>query len=217
MSSIKAVLFDLDGTLVDTAPDLIHALNLLLAENGYPETPAAAVVNHVSGGSRAIIKAGLGDACEDALVSQLQPRYLELYQAHLSRSSQLFEGMEKVLNTLEKRNLPWGVVTNKPQFLTQPLLRALGLDKRCCAVISGDTTARAKPHPDPLYEACRHCQINAANCLYIGDDLRDIQAGNSAGMTTLAATWGYYLPEDRIEDWPAQALLDKPEEILHWL
>lgn len=217
MNNIEAVLFDLDGTLVDTAPDLINALNLLLTENHYPEAPVASVVNHISGGSQAIIQAGLGKASNDTLIKQLQPRYLELYQSNLSRHSQLFEGMEDVLKALENRGLPWGVVTNKPQYLTQALMRTMELDKRCCAVISGDTTEYAKPHPEPLFEACRRCDVLAEKCLYIGDDLRDIQAGNSAGMITLSAAWGYYLPEDKIEQWPAQALLQKPEEILHWL
>lgn len=217
MSKIEAVLFDLDGTLVDTAPDLIHALNLLLTENNYPEAALASVVNHVSGGSHAIIQAGLGKASDDTLIKQLQPRYLELYQLNISRHSRLFDGMESVLDTLESRGLPWGVVTNKPQFLTQALMKEMALDKRCCAVISGDTTKHAKPHPEPLFEACKRCEVLAEKCLYIGDDLRDIQAGNSAGMVTLSAAWGYYLPEDKIEQWPAQALLRRPKEILHWL
>lgn len=217
MSSIEAVLFDLDGTLVDTAPDLIHALNLLLVENSYPEVAIARVMPYVSGGSYAIIQAGLGEASNDALIKQLQPRYLELYKTNISRHSTLFEGMKEVLDTLEKRGLPWGVVTNKPHFLTEILMKEMALDKRCCAVVSGDTTEHAKPHPEPLYEACKRCGILAENCLYIGDDLRDVQAGNSAGMVTLSAAWGYYRPEDKIEQWPAQALLQKPEEILHWL
>ncbi len=217
MSNIKAVLFDLDGTLVDTAPDLIYALNLLLAENAYSEVDPALIINHVSNGSYAIIHEGLGKASNDALITQLQPRYLELYQANLSRHSRLFDGMQQVLEALETRGIPWGVVTNKPEFLTQPLLKEMRLDKRCCAVISGDTTKYSKPHPQPLLEACKRCTVSAQQCLYIGDDLRDIQAGNSAGMVTLSAAWGYYLPEDAIEQWPAQGLLQKPEEILRWL
>lgn len=217
MNTVEAVLFDLDGTLVDTAPDLVHALNLLLRENHYPEVSLASTIRFVSGGSHAIIQAGLGHASNEALIKQLQPRYLELYKANVSRHSTLFTGMEDVLNTIESRGLPWGVVTNKPQFLTHALMTEMALDKRCCAIISGDTTKHAKPHPEPLYEACRRCDILAEKCLYIGDDLRDIQAGNSAGMLTLSAAWGYHLPEDNIERWPALATLQKPEDILHWL
>ena len=213
----KAVLFDLDGTLVDTAPDLIGSLNKLLDETGRPGVKTEAVRPHVSGGSEAIIRAGLGAESTEAKISQLRPRYLAIYEANLYRFSCLFPGMDKVLEHLESYNIPWGIVTNKPSYLTQPLLQQMDLEKRCCSIVSADTTAQKKPHPDPILYACRQCGIPAKDSIYIGDDLRDIQAGNAAGMRTLAAAWGYYLPEDQIETWPATAILNHPLEILDHL
>lgn len=217
MTATRSVLFDLDGTLVDTAPDLIYALNLLLKEQDQRPVKSESIRPHVSGGSAAIIRAGLGDTATNSQIEQLKPRYLEIYRDNICRYSQLFPQMDQVIEQLEQRGIPWGIVTNKPSALTTPLLEALQLAKRCCSVVSADTTTRKKPHPEPLLYACKECDIAPENCIYVGDDRRDILAGNTAGMLTLAARWGYFLPEDRIEDWPARAVINQPLEILDWV
>ncbi len=222
---IHAVLFDLDGTLVDTAPDLVNCLNLLLAELDRPTVAYETVRAHVSGGVAEIIRTGLNNnpndinknlACDDEL-TLYKTRYLELYRQNLSKYSKLFGGMETVLEKLDDAGLPWGVVTNKPSYLTEPLMRAIGLAGRCCSIISADTTPHIKPHPAPLLEACKRCVINPGNCIYVGDDKRDMEAGNAAGMLTLAAAWGYLSPKDNIHQWPAAAIINNPIDLLQWL
>ncbi len=217
MTATRSVLFDLDGTLVDTAPDLIYALNLLLIEQDKRPVKPESIRPHVSGGSAAIIRAGLGDTATDSQIEQLKPRYLEIYRDNICQYSRLFPQMDQVIEQLEQRGIPWVIVTNKPSALTTPLLEAMQLAERCCSVVSADTTTYKKPHPEPLLYACDECDITPENCIYVGDDKRDILAGNTAGMLTLAASWGYFLPEDRIEDWPACAVINQPLEILDWV
>ncbi len=216
LSKIRAVFFDLDGTLVDTAPDLIHALNLLLAEIGRTAAPPEDIRPHVSAGVKSILTAGLKPG-PDEDVEIYRARYLQIYEDNLSVYSGLFEGMEKVLSFLENKSMPWGIVTNKPSYLTDQLLQQIKLSHRCCTAISADTTPFRKPHPAPLLEACKRCRLEPQACVYIGDDQRDIHAGNAAGMLSLAAAWGYYLPTDNIEDWPARAVLQKPEDLIDWI
>lgn len=211
------MLFDLDGTLVDTAPDLIHSLNIMLEENGKPWINPDLVRPHISGGANAIIAKGLGEDINSDAVASCRSRYLEIYHANLSVHSRLFPGMEDVLSYLEDNDKLWGIVTNKPGYLTEPLLEQMNLSWRCCAIISADTVAHKKPHPLPMLEACKRCSIHAADCIYVGDDTRDMEAGNAAGMVTLAAAWGYYLPDDRIESWPAQGVVLQPLDLLDWI
>jgi phosphoglycolate phosphatase len=217
MTALQAMLFDLDGTLLDTAPDLINTLNILLTEIGRDNVSYEYARPYVSAGANALIKAGLGKNTSDEVAERHRARFLEIYLENISKQSALFEGMEEVLETLEKRGIAWGIVTNKPAFLTEPLLKALKLTTRCCAIISADTTPNKKPHPGPIIEACKRCNINASNCLYVGDDRRDIEAGNSAGMQTLAAAWGYYLAHDDPNTWQATAVISSPLELLAWL
>lgn len=214
---IAAMLFDLDGTLVDTAPDLIDALNALLRERGLPEKPEAEIRPAVSAGANAIIAQGLGLSIDDDAVAALRQPYLEHYRQNLSARSRLFDGMSDVLDALERKRICWGVVTNKPAFLTDPLMEELALAHRCCAIISADTTAHKKPHPEPLFEACRRCGTDPTACVYVGDDRRDILAGNAAGMTTVAAQWGYFLPDDAPASWPADARITQPTDLLDWI
>ncbi|MDO6462038.1 HAD-IA family hydrolase [Granulosicoccaceae sp. 1_MG-2023] len=214
---IEAMLFDLDGTLVDTAPDLIGALNAMLRDRGLAEKPAAQIRPVVSAGANAIIAAGFGLAPDSTEVADLREPYLAYYRDNLSACSRLFAGMGDVLNTLEQKQISWGVVTNKPAFLTDPLMAELGLAERCCAIISADTTPFKKPHPEPLFEACRRARLKPENCVYVGDDRRDIIAGNAAGMTTLAAQWGYFPADDGPADWPADGVVARPAELLNWL
>ena len=214
---IAAMLFDLDGTPVDTAPDLVGALNAMLRERGLPERAFDEIRPVVSAGANAIIAEGFGLDIDDEAVLALREPYLQHYKQNLSANSRLFDGMEEVLATLEARNICWGVVTNKPAFLTDPLMAQLDLARRCCAIISADTTPFKKPHPEPMFEACRRCSIEPSKVVYVGDDRRDMLAGNAAGMTTLAAEWGYFVPEDKPSSWPADACVSQPTDLLNWL
>lgn len=211
-----AVLFDLDGTLADTAPDMIAALNRLCAEMGTREISFAHARPHVSHGSRALVKLGFPDADSDQ-VDLLIDRFLEAYARQLSEGTRLFAGMEEVLQSIEQSGRHWGIVTNKPARFTVPLIEALGLNKRAACVVSGDTVARSKPHAMPLLYACEVLALPPTHCLYVGDAERDIIAGRAAGMCTVAALYGYILTDDDPASWQADGMIEHPREILDWL
>lgn len=217
MTAIRSVLFDLDGTLVDTAPDMVACLNQLFDQIGIPTVDYDYARSFISQGLEALLRTTIPRPIPDSEMSRLRKDYLEIYTANLNQRSKLFEQMENVLQTLEQRGLHWGVVTNKPGFLTDPLLKGLNLTERCCAIISADTTAEKKPHPLPLLEACRRCKVQPSTCVYVGDDSRDIEAGNAAGMRTIAVSWGYHSPEDAVYSWPATSLIHEPIELIQWL
>ncbi len=214
---VRAVLFDLDGTLLDTAPDLAWALNRTLEWAGRAPLPFATIRPWVSHGARSLITHGFGidDAHPDF------PRYrghlLDAYQAHLAVETRLFPGMEALLTALEAADIAWGVVTNKPAYLTDPLMGALGLDRRAACVVSGDTTPHSKPHPEPLLHACRLTGRSCSASLYVGDAARDIEAGLAAGMRTLVALFGYLGTGDDPGAWGAHGLVETPAGILHWI
>lgn len=214
---IRTVLFDLDGTLADTAPDLGYALNTLLAEQGRPVLADDAIRPVASHGAVALIELGFGLAREDPHFPPLRARFLEIYRAHLTRATRLFPGMREVLDLLVQRGCNWGIVTNKPAFLTDPLIDQLGLKDEVACVVSGDTTTNRKPHPGPMLHACRLAGSQPAECLYIGDAARDIEAGKAAGMKTLIAAFGYIGETDHPETWGADGMIKKPAEILDWL
>lgn len=217
MSTIRCLLFDLDGTLLDTAPDMTRALNRLRREQGLAALPAAVVRPWVSHGTVGLLKVGFGLIPDDPPFEDLRRRYLAIYQADLAAATRLFPGMDGVLRRLEARGLPWGVVTNKPGWLTEPLLETLGLYRRAACVVSGDTTPNRKPHPGPLLHACRLAGVAAAHCLYVGDAERDIQAGAGAGMATVVARYGYIADHETPEAWGADAVVDHPTGLLAWL
>jgi len=212
-----AVLLDLDGTFADTAEDMTAALNRLLARHGRPALPLAAARPHVSSGSRGLLAAGFGLAPGDPGYGGLREEYLALYAEGIHQHTRLFPGIAELLAALRDRGIPWGIVTNKPGWLTEPLLAAMAIAHRPACVVSGDTTARAKPHPDPLLHACRLIDRAPAACWYVGDDRRDIIAGQAAGMGTLAAGYGYLGVESHPREWGADGLIAHPLEVLDWL
>lgn len=215
-ADIKAVLLDLDGTLLDTAPDMAHALNLLRRERHLPEMEFASIRPHVSHGAVALIRIGFPQAPEEDLV-ELRARFLELYREHLSSGTRLFDGFDAVLAQFERLGIRWGIVTNKPAFLTDPLVAAMKLDKRAACVVSGDTVTQRKPHPAPLLHAAQVIGYDPAHCLYVGDAQRDVVAARAAGMPVLVALFGYLGADDRPQEWQADGLIGSPEELLEWL
>lgn len=214
---IQTVLFDLDGTLLDTAPDLANALNATLRLNGLPPLPYEQIRPVVSHGGQALIKLGFELGPGHADFEPLKKQLLDYYQAHIAEQTSLFPGMSDVLNSIEKLDLNWGVVTNKPAWLTQPLMDALDLTRRASTIVSGDTLNERKPHPAPLLYACKVTGSKPDTCLYVGDAQRDIEAGHNAGMPTLVALFGYLMAEDKPETWGATALVQQPCDILNWI
>ncbi len=214
---VSAVLFDLDGTLVDSAPDLAGAVNLLRERRGLASLPYERLRPGVGSGARGMIGLGFGLAPGDEGFEPLRDEFLAVYERGLLERTAVFAEMAPVLDAIEAAGLPWGIVTNKAERFTFPVVRGLGLDTRAGAVVCGDTTPHSKPHPAPLLEAARRMAVEAAACVYVGDDLRDVQAGRGAGMRTLAAGWGYLGHGESIERWGADALLDRPGALLNWL
>jgi N-acetyl-D-muramate 6-phosphate phosphatase len=216
-TGIRAVLFDLDGTLIDTAPDMIAALNRLLAENGREPLPYDLARTQVSHGSSGLVRLGFPELTDAARFEVLRQRYLDIYFDAVVRDTCLFAGFDAVLATIEARGAPWGIVTNKPEFLTRPLLQALSLDGRAGCVVAGDTLPQRKPHPAPLLHAAAALGLPPAACVYVGDAERDVQAARAAGMPVLLASYGYLGPDDDTAAWAADASLAAPSELLGWL
>ncbi|MEA3291287.1 MAG: HAD-IA family hydrolase [Pseudomonadota bacterium] len=214
---IRAVLFDLDGTLLDTADDLIAALNRVLAEEGREAAPAEKTRPHVSKGGMAITCRGFGITDDDPRAEALRDRVIRHYRANICHHTRLFPGMAELLQAIEASRRYWGVVTNKQAFLTEPLLEKMGLAERPACIVSGDTLPRKKPHPDPLLHVCATIGCMPEETLYVGDDARDIEAGRRAGMTTLAALYGYIADDEDPADWGADGLVRSPAEIHDWL
>lgn len=211
-----AVLFDLDGTLLDTAPDMVGALNRLRAEEARPALPFETARASVSHGAAGLVELGFPGA-PPAEFTRLQARFLELYAARLAADTRLFEGMETVLATLAERDLPLGIVTNKPTHLTLPLLEALGLRARFAGIVCGDTVSSRKPHPLPMRHAAALAGVPPEHCVYVGDAERDVQAAHAAGMPALVATYGYLGPGEDWRAWGGEGSIDRPLELLAWL
>ena len=215
--SIRTVLFDLDGTLLDTAPDLADALNAVLVENRREPLPDVEIRGVVSHGGMALIRLGFGIEPDDPDFEPLRQRLLDNYQANIANRTRPFPGMAKLLDELERRGLNWGVVTNKPGWLTDPLLRELDLYDRAACVVSGDTLSERKPHPAPMLHACIQAGSLPGQCVYVGDAQRDIEAGRNARMHTLVALFGYFMADDRPLEWQADGSIDRPQDLLDWL
>lgn len=216
MTPLRAVLFDLDGTVLDTAPDMVAALNALLAERQRAPLPYAMVRGLVSHGSGRLVKLGFPEA-DAAAFATLQARYLEIYRAALGVDTRLFDGMDAVLGRLAARGVKCGIVTNKPAWLTAPLLDQLGLAARFACVVSGDTVSERKPHAMPLLHAAQLAGVAAGECVYLGDAERDIEAAHAAGMPGLVATYGYIAPEEDWQAWGGDGAVGHPGELLPWL
>ncbi len=208
----RAILFDLDGTLADTAPDLAAAVNFLRTERGLEPTPYSVLRPTASAGARGMIGAAFGLTPADAGYEELRLQWFDRYQSAMSVYSTLFGGVPELLDGIAAAGMAWGIVTNKPARFTDPLIPQIGLAHAGC-IISGDTTAHSKPHPEPLFEAARRLGVATEHCWYVGDDLRDVEAGRAAGMVTVACTWGYC---GTVEPgaWGADYLLDTPADLL---
>jgi phosphoglycolate phosphatase len=206
-------LFDLDGTLLDSAPDFVATLNRMLAERGEPAMPLDALRPHVSKGARAMLAAGfprLDVATRDAMI----PAFLEVYQQELARHGAPFEGVEALLDAIEAAGCRWGIVTNKPEYLAVQLLPLLGWQRRCAVLVGGDTLPVRKPDPLPLLHAAMQLGLGAEDCVYVGDDERDILAARAAAMPSIAALWGYRLDEDDPATWQADVSAPTPRALL---
>jgi 2-phosphoglycolate phosphatase len=210
------VLFDLDGTLVDTAPDLISCLNRALISYGFDAADPEAIKPFISHGAVAMINASQ-PVLDAGLKADILDAMLTRYQNNIAEHTVFFSGMVETLAAIEAQGLKWGVVTNKRERFTNPLMAALKLTDRAACIVSGDTTANAKPHPEPMLAACKQANVNPQECVYIGDAKHDITAGKNAQMKTLAAVYGYINPGDAPETWGADALIESPEQISTWI
>ena len=217
MTSLRgcsAVLFDLDGTLIDSAPDLAGAANEMRLARGLPALPYGPLRAMVGSGARGMMAAAFDLRPGDAGYDELRDEFLTRYEARSTRETRVFDDMAAALDALDARELPWGIVTNKIERYTGPIVHALGLAQRARAVVGGDTTPHAKPHPAPLLEAARRMGATPAACVYVGDDLRDVQAGRAAGMATIAAAWGYLGDGEGVRSWQADAVAERPLDLL---
>lgn len=214
---IKAVLFDFDGTLADTAPDLGHALNRQRIARGLAELPIAQIRPQASAGSRGLLGLGFNIKPGDNDYESMRDEFLDFYTQRLCHDTCLFPGVDELLDHLETCGLPWGIVTNKPARFAHPLIEILGLAQRVACVICGDETTNTKPHPQPLLTASNKIAISPANCIYLGDDIRDVQASLAAGMQPIVARYGYLGNDQPPETWGAKHLIDHPRELLAYL
>jgi phosphoglycolate phosphatase len=213
---LAAVLLDLDGTLLDTAPDMVRIVNMMRAQETLAPVQYTDIRQYVSHGSAAVLRVAFPGS-DGVRLAALQSRFLELYREHLVVETLLFPGFEEVLAALEAHGIPWGVITNKPGWLTEPLLREFALYERAGCVLSGDSLPVCKPDPLPLLTAARRIAVAPERCLYLGDALRDMQAARAANMVGLAARYGYIGPQENTTEWPVTAWIDSPLDLLDWV
>lgn len=214
MASMSVILFDLDGTLVDTAHDLGAALNIQLERHGKPTLPHEVIRPIASHGSRGLLELGFNLSPADSDFLTMRDEYLAIYEDVLTHSPVLFEGMSEVLETIENKGFRWGIVTNKPKRFTAPIMQSMRLDKRAACIVSGDDAPRPKPYPDTLLMACDMMNTQATSCIYIGDAARDIEAGQAAGMRTAVALYGYLSETDEPTKWGSDFMVEQPQDIL---
>jgi phosphoglycolate phosphatase len=213
----RAVLFDLDGTFADTAPDLGAALNHVRAQHGKSALPIETIRPQASHGSRGLLKLGMDVEPEDPGYDAMRDAFLQHYEEHICDHTVLFPSMATLVSELERNDIPWGIVTNKPHRYTVPLMEKLGYAKRTACMVSGDTCARAKPHPMPLLHAAELLAVAPERCIYLGDDLRDMEAAQAAGMTGIIAAYGYIDPAADLATWPAAGRVPTPLALLRYI
>jgi 2-phosphoglycolate phosphatase len=213
----RVVLFDLDGTLIDSAPDMADAANEMRAVRGMPALPYESLRTMVGSGARGMVGVAFGLLPGQLGFQPLRDEFLALYERRLLLRTQVFDAVATVLDELDAAGLRWGIVTNKAMRYTSPIVAGLGLAQRAAVVIAGDTTPFTKPHPAPLLEAALRTGAAPQSCVYIGDDVRDVQAGRAAGMATLAASWGYLGSGEPVQAWGADQVLADASELLNWL
>jgi N-acetyl-D-muramate 6-phosphate phosphatase len=213
---ITTILFDLDGTLVDTAPDLAHALNLQLIKHGKPPLPYENIRPFASHGSRGLISLGFGVAPQDANFIEMRDEYLSIYDTVYTRSPVLLPGIAELLQAIESKGLTWGIVTNKPRRFTIGLIESMGLDleNRAVCIVCGDDAPQPKPSPATLLMACEQVGVKAKSCMYVGDAERDMQAAKAAGMKAVVALFGYIDVTDKPAEWGADAMIQTPKDLL---
>jgi phosphoglycolate phosphatase len=212
-----AVLFDLDGTLVDSAPDLAGSANDLRRARGLAPLPYQILRPFVGTGARGMVGAAFGVQPGDADFETLRDAFLDRYEQRLLDQSRRFDGVTELLAAIEAAGLRWGIVTNKIERYALPIVAGLALNGPGAVLVAGDTTPHAKPHPEPLFEAARRLGLQPRQCVYVGDDRRDIEAGRAAGMVTVAAAWGYLGQGEHVEDWAADAIVGQPADLMRWL
>lgn len=217
LDNFQAVLFDLDGTLIDSAPDLAGAANELRAAHGLPALPFECFRPMVGSGARGMVGVAFDVGPQHERFAELRDDFLRRYEQRMMLETRVFDAVLPVLEALEQGQRRWGIVTNKAARFTEPLVRSLGLHSRAAAVVAGDTTPHSKPHPAPLLEAARRVGLEPSRCMYVGDDVRDVQAGRAAGMTTVVAGWGYLGIGEPIEAWGADFIIRRPAELLNLL
>lgn len=214
---LSCVLFDLDGTLLDTARDSVLCLNKALKSHGFTAVPDEVVKPFISFGAVAMINESLNQSVSEALRADIMETMLDFYQNNIAEHTVFFKGMPETLDAIEAKGLKWGVVTNKQERFTNPLMAALKLTGRAACIISGDTTANPKPHVEPMLAACEKAAVKPQECVYIGDASHDIIAGKNAKMKTLVALYGYLKPDDTPETWGADGMIESPEHLANWI
>ena len=214
---ISAVFFDFDGTLADTAPDLGHALNRLRQNRNLEPLPIEQIRVRASAGARGLLDLGFGIGPQDRDYMAMRDEFLDYYAQRLCHDTQLFPGITALLDQLDSRQTPWGIVTNKPARYTHPIIDQLGLREHVASVICGDDTRHTKPHPEPLLAACRKIDISPTECIYLGDDQRDVQASQAAGMEPVVALYGYLGNDQPPETWGAKHMINQPQDLLAYL
>ncbi|THT98498.1 HAD family hydrolase [Lampropedia puyangensis] len=213
----KAVLFDLDGTLIDSATELAHAVNRMRSIRGLPPLPLEAYRPYVGSGARGLLPIGLGVGHEDSEFSALREEFFDTYEACIGEATIPFDGVALLLQKIELAQLRWGIVTNKVERFAIPIVEKTAAFRNCSALIGGDTTPYSKPKPEPLLEAATRLHITASECIYVGDDVRDMVAGRAAGMKTVTALYGYISPSENTQNWPADAYIESPLQLTQLL
>jgi 2-phosphoglycolate phosphatase len=215
--AVRAVLFDLDGTLIDSAPDLAGAGNDMRLARGLAALPLEHFRSMVGSGARGMVGRALAVTPQHADFEALRDEFLQRYEQRMTRETRVFADMRPVLDWLRVHELPWAIVTNKATRFSEPLIRSLELHLEAAALVCGDSTPYSKPHPAPLLEAARRLGVAPTDCVYVGDDLRDVQAGRAAGMATVAAAWGYLGEGESVDAWGADHIIESPHELLKLL